>query len=127
MRWAGHIVRMSPERTALKIFNEIPSNKRRLKVRPKKRWKDCVDEDFVTLKVKNWISIVRRRAEWKKILRKSQAPTKGCHSNADDNSACAAWEHSKYSSNHKSSLEVGGRGKERGIFTPQGILLQNLG
>ncbi|GFV45869.1 hypothetical protein TNCV_2322281 [Trichonephila clavipes] len=32
-----------------------------------------LDEDFGILKVKNWISITRRRAEWEKILRKAQA------------------------------------------------------
>jgi sorting nexin-29 len=35
MRWAGHIVRMSPERTTLRVFNATPSNKRP-KGRPKK-------------------------------------------------------------------------------------------
>ncbi|GFU66646.1 hypothetical protein TNCV_3111301 [Trichonephila clavipes] len=33
------------------------------KRRPKRRWKDNVDEDFAILKVK-WRSIARRRAEW---------------------------------------------------------------
>ncbi|GFT11433.1 hypothetical protein TNCV_1144911 [Trichonephila clavipes] len=62
MRWAGHIVRMSPERTVLKICNATPSNKRP-NGRPKRRYKDCVDEDFAILKVKKWRSIAGRRAE----------------------------------------------------------------
>ncbi|GFY00672.1 hypothetical protein TNCV_2140661 [Trichonephila clavipes] len=66
MRWVGHIVRMSLERAALKIFKATSSNKR-----PKgRRWKDCVDEDFAILKVKNWRSISGRRAEWERLLRK---------------------------------------------------------
>ncbi|GFS88187.1 hypothetical protein TNCV_3149521 [Trichonephila clavipes] len=50
---------MSPERTALKFFNTTPSNKRPKK-KPKRRWKDCVDEDFASLKVKNCRSIAGR-------------------------------------------------------------------
>ncbi|GFW74590.1 hypothetical protein TNCV_114411 [Trichonephila clavipes] len=59
---AGRIVRLRPERTALKIFHATPSNKRP-KGRPKRRWKDCVNEGFAILKVKNWRSIAGRRAE----------------------------------------------------------------
>ncbi|GFW01331.1 hypothetical protein TNCV_5029841 [Trichonephila clavipes] len=62
---------MSPERATLKIFNTTPCNKRS-KGRPKRRWKDCIDEDFAILKVKNWRSIARR-AEWKEFLMKAQA------------------------------------------------------
>ncbi|GFW33207.1 hypothetical protein TNCV_2858851 [Trichonephila clavipes] len=62
MRCAEYSVRMNPKRTA--IFNATPSNKR--------RWKECVDEDFAILKVKNWRSIAGRRAKWEKLLRKAQ-------------------------------------------------------
>ncbi|GFS57540.1 hypothetical protein TNCV_1402001 [Trichonephila clavipes] len=72
MRWAGHIVKMNPERIALKIFNTTPSNKKP-NGRPKMNWKDYVDVDLAILKVKNWRSIAGRRAEWKKLPRKAQA------------------------------------------------------
>ncbi|GFU55409.1 hypothetical protein TNCV_2549981 [Trichonephila clavipes] len=68
-----HSKRMSPERTALKIFIATRSNKRS-KGRPNRRWKDCVDD---IQKVKNWTSIAsiaRRRSEWQKLPRKAQAP-----------------------------------------------------
>ncbi|GFY54123.1 hypothetical protein TNIN_79351 [Trichonephila inaurata madagascariensis] len=71
MRWAGHIVRISPKQTALKILNETPSNKRP-KGRSKRRWKTWVNDDFAILKVKDWRSFAGRRAEWKKLLRKAQ-------------------------------------------------------
>ncbi|GFR21070.1 hypothetical protein TNCT_670061 [Trichonephila clavata] len=51
MRWARHIVRISSERTTLKIFNATPSNIR-LVVDDNKRWKDCVDEDIAILEMK---------------------------------------------------------------------------
>ncbi|GFW72783.1 hypothetical protein TNCV_1266261 [Trichonephila clavipes] len=51
---------------------EPPSNKRP-KGRPKRRWKDCVDEDFANLKVKNLRLIAGIRAEWVKLLNMAQA------------------------------------------------------
>ncbi|GFW93074.1 hypothetical protein TNCV_3888151 [Trichonephila clavipes] len=52
MRWAGRIVRISVERTALKICNATPTNKRQ-KGRPERKWNDDVDEDFAILKGQN--------------------------------------------------------------------------
>ncbi|GFW55385.1 hypothetical protein TNCV_117691 [Trichonephila clavipes] len=69
MRWARRILRMSPERTALENFNATTFNKRP-KGRPKRRLKDCVDENFAILKVKNWRSIAGRRTEWKNTSEK---------------------------------------------------------
>ncbi|GFY36243.1 hypothetical protein TNCV_4846151 [Trichonephila clavipes] len=79
MKWSGQIpVRRSPEQTTLKICNATPSNKRP-KGRPKRRWKDCADEDFAILKVKNWRSITGRRAEWEKLPRgRLRRPQRAC-------------------------------------------------
>lgn len=72
MRWAGHLLRMNAERTPLKVFNTTPFGSRP-RGRPKKRWKDCLEEDFGVLKVRNWRSISKKRAEWQSLLKKAKA------------------------------------------------------
>ncbi|GFW95523.1 hypothetical protein TNCV_1722241 [Trichonephila clavipes] len=52
-------------------FTSVIKNQRERKLY--KRWKNCMNEDFAILNVKNWRSIAGRRAEWKKLLRKAQA------------------------------------------------------
>ncbi|GFU86569.1 hypothetical protein TNCV_4480051 [Trichonephila clavipes] len=64
-----------PRTNSIKHFNATPSNKRP-KGRPKTRWKDCVGEDFVILKVKNWRLIAGRRAEWKNTSEEGSDPQK---------------------------------------------------
>ena len=58
MREAGHEVRTSSERTALRVFNASPISKRPRGI-PRKRWKICVDEGK---------SIAGRKAESKDLL-----------------------------------------------------------
>ncbi|GFQ70893.1 hypothetical protein TNCT_197211 [Trichonephila clavata] len=69
--------RMNPERTALKIFNATPSNKRP-NGRLTKRLKDYLNEDFVFIKVKKWISNAGISEEWEK----SEEGTKGWHASS---------------------------------------------
>jgi hypothetical protein len=48
LAWAGHLTRMSNERTLKKIFNTKPEGTRSVG-RPKLRWKDGVVQDTRTL------------------------------------------------------------------------------
>jgi hypothetical protein len=44
LAWAGHLIRMSNERTLKKIFNTNPEGKRGVG-RPRLRWEDGIDQD----------------------------------------------------------------------------------
>ena len=45
MKWTGHILRMSDNKTVKHVFGWEASS-RRSRGRPKKRWMDCVEEDL---------------------------------------------------------------------------------
>jgi len=51
LAWAGHLMRMSDERTLKKIFNAKPDGTRSVG-RPKLRWEDGVAQDTQILGVK---------------------------------------------------------------------------
>jgi hypothetical protein len=72
MKFAGHLCRMNPDSLTSRVFHYKPIGTR-ARGRPKLRWIDCVNEDFGTLKVRNWRSISKSRSEWKKILKKALA------------------------------------------------------
>jgi len=46
LKWAGHVVRMSDDRTVKKVFLGI-SDGRRKAGRPKLRWLDCIVNDEI--------------------------------------------------------------------------------
>ena len=69
--WAGHLMRMSNEKTLKKIFNTQPDGTRSVG-RPKLRWENGVDQDTRILGVKNWKKAALDRGEWAKLIKKAR-------------------------------------------------------
>jgi hypothetical protein len=63
---AGHLTRMSDERTLKKIFSTKPDGTRRVG-RPKLRWEDGLAQDMQILGVKRWKNVALNRDEWAKL------------------------------------------------------------
>jgi hypothetical protein len=72
LAWAGHLTRMSNERTLKKIFNTKLDTARSVG-RPKLRWEDGVVKDTRIIGVKNWKKAALNRDEWAKLLKKARA------------------------------------------------------
>ena len=85
MKWTGHILRMSDNKTLKQVFMwELSS--RRSRGRPKKRWMDCVEEDLHRAGISRYgITTGRQRvslqvtagdrSQWKELVAASTAGT----------------------------------------------------
>jgi hypothetical protein len=69
--WAGHLTRMTDERTRKKIFSTKPDGTRSVG-RPKLRWEDGVAQDMRILGVKRWKNVALNRDGWAKLLKKAR-------------------------------------------------------
>jgi hypothetical protein len=58
LEWAGHLVRMSDDKTVKKVFVGKPDGRRKAG-RPKLRWLDCIVNELKSMGVKRW----RKKAE----------------------------------------------------------------
>jgi hypothetical protein len=58
LEWAGHVVRMSDDRTVKKVFLGKPDGRRQAG-RSKLRWLYCTENDLKSMGVKRW----RKKAE----------------------------------------------------------------
>ena len=72
LRWLGHLMRMNENRIAKKRWNWIP-NGRRSRGRPRKRWKDGVEEILEKHNMPTIEQLIRDgpfedRREWKRRL-----------------------------------------------------------
>ena len=69
LRWAGHVARMSEERTARTIFAQKPRSKRPLG-RPTRRWKDNVLQDLEEIGRNQvpWTEFAQNRVEWRSCV-----------------------------------------------------------
>jgi hypothetical protein len=66
LEWAGHLVRMSDDRTVKKGFLGNPVGR---KVgRPDLRWLDCIENDLKFMGVKRWQEKAEDRSIWAIIL-----------------------------------------------------------
>jgi hypothetical protein len=68
--WAGHLVRMSDDRTVKKVCLGKPDGRRKL-VRPKLRWLDCIKNELKYMGVKSWRKKVEDRSVWAIILKEA--------------------------------------------------------
>lgn len=67
LSWLGHMVRMPKDRVQSKIYEgEIHGNRRR--GRPRKRWKEGVEEDLDNMNVINWKLKAKDRQIWKDVV-----------------------------------------------------------
>ena len=71
LAWAGHLTRVSNERTLKKIFNTKPEGTRSVG-RPKLRWEDGVVQDTRTLGVNSWKKVALDRDQWANLLKKAR-------------------------------------------------------
>ncbi|KAI5731391.1 hypothetical protein M8J77_009317 [Diaphorina citri] len=70
MRWAGHLSRMSEDRTPLQVaFGELKTGLRPQQ-NPKKRWIDLVKHDFKEIGIDstNWRDLANNRELWRKLI-----------------------------------------------------------
>jgi len=71
LAWAGHLTRVSNERTLNTIFNTRPEGTRSVG-RPKLRWEDGVVQDTRTLGVNSLKKVALDRDQWAKLLKKAR-------------------------------------------------------
>ena len=71
LAWAGHLMRMSDERTLKKIFNTKLDGTRSVG-RAKLRWEDDAAQDMQILGVKSWKNAALNRDEWSILLKKAK-------------------------------------------------------
>ena len=85
MKWAGHVLRMEPERNPKKMYEHKPCG-RRPSGRPKRRWKDELEEDLeaagatihgqTTGRNRRMLEeMAKDRDSWRDIIEKSVAGT----------------------------------------------------
>lgn len=53
MGWAGHVVRMSVDRTIKKVFLGKADGQKK-SGRPRLRWLDCIENDLKSMSIKRW-------------------------------------------------------------------------
>jgi hypothetical protein len=70
LEWAGHVVRMSDDRTEKKVFLGKPVARREAG-RPKLRWLDCIENDLKSMCVKRWRKKTEDRSVWAIILKET--------------------------------------------------------
>ena len=70
MSWFGHTQRMPEARAAKKIF-KWSTLTTRLRGRSKYRWEDII-QDLGQMEIKNWLTCVRDRAEWKDVVERAK-------------------------------------------------------
>jgi hypothetical protein len=63
LKWAGHLVRTSDDRTVIKVFLGEPGGRRNVG-RPKLRWLDCNENDLTSMDVKRWRKKAEDRSVW---------------------------------------------------------------
>ena len=73
LKWAGHVARMPPERYP-KIILEGNVGGRRFRGRPRKRWRDYVQEDVDgindgELGDGSWMEVAQDRQRWRGLVR----------------------------------------------------------
>ena len=63
---------MDEDRMPQKIFTQELEGTRR-RGRPRKRWKEQVEKDFLVLGVRRWRELVADRKKWKDTVRQAKA------------------------------------------------------
>jgi hypothetical protein len=71
LSWFGHTQRMPEGRATKKIFKWNPLTTRP-RGRPKYRWEDNIMQGLGQMEIKNWLTCVRGRAEWKGVVEKAK-------------------------------------------------------
>ena len=72
--WIGHVKRMDSRREVSQVFYNNPQESR-LRVRPKNRWRNCVQTDINKCKITNWKEGSKNRADWEKSIKEVKVST----------------------------------------------------
>ena len=72
LQYAGHIVRASTSLPPRMVLSSDPDGRRK-PGKPRKRWKDCVDEDARVLGLAGWEARAKDRATWRQSLKQAKA------------------------------------------------------
>jgi hypothetical protein len=68
LRYAGHMIRRPEDLPQKALFKPIG---RRNQGRPKSRWADGVNTDYLALEVKDWMRCAQDRQAWKDLLQQA--------------------------------------------------------
>lgn len=71
LRWLGHLERMDEMEPPKQILHQTPAGNRK-RGRPRARFKDQVEDNLRTLRVRNWKAKAKNRKEWKLILEQAK-------------------------------------------------------
>ena len=66
-QWAGHLARMNTNKWARKLTEWTPRNGKRAKGRPKRRWRDNIEERGGS----GWMQVAKNRSVWRRLWRPS--------------------------------------------------------
>jgi hypothetical protein len=69
--WLGHVMRMDEGRIAKRVLEWKPTG-RRIRVRPRKRWVDEIEEDIQTLGIRGGKKLSKERPAWRRITEKAK-------------------------------------------------------
>lgn len=72
LQYAGHIVRASTSFPPRMVLSSDPDGRRK-PGKPRKRWKDCVDEDARVFGLAGWEARAKDRATWRQSLKQAKA------------------------------------------------------
>jgi hypothetical protein len=70
LEWAGHLVRISDDRTVKKVFLGKPGGRRKAG-RPKLKWLDCIENGLKFMGVKRGRNKAEDRSVWAIILKEA--------------------------------------------------------
>jgi hypothetical protein len=68
LQWLGHLERMDESRNVKTIAWKAPDSKRK-RGRPRKRWREAVEEDLKEKGIQNWKEKAKNRKKWKEVTR----------------------------------------------------------
>lgn len=72
LRWIGHIERMTEDRIPKRIYKSSITG-RRIKGRPRNRWKDEVEADIRMLNIRGWRNVASDRGKWRSVVKQAKA------------------------------------------------------
>ena len=67
--WAGHVARMDINKWARKTIERTPRDRRRTSGRPKRRWRDDIEQKTGS----KWMQVAQNRQEWKHMWKLSDS------------------------------------------------------
>lgn len=67
LKWVGHVIRMPNNKIVRKVFEARTVGSRTVR-RPRKRWKDDVNNDARKINIRNWKTLTGNRENWRRSV-----------------------------------------------------------